>query len=221
MALFIFRPAQNLVELNTLYAQQLNFQLPDGSNLAMNAGSDIDYNNKEFNRKRVINLEGEAIFEVEKGESFTVSTDFGIVEVLGTSFNVFARDGQFEVSCKTGKVKVSTNDNSSFVILSPGQEALLLNGKIQKIDRVYEEDDWIKGIHHFDNASLKDVINEMERQFDVNIELDKDFWTKNYTGFFENKSIEGAFESVLWPLRLEFQKISDNNYILKSSEANQ
>jgi len=57
--------------------------------------------------ERIIHLEGEATFKVLKGNSFTVLTPFGKVEVLGTVFTVKAANGLLNVQCSEGKVRVS------------------------------------------------------------------------------------------------------------------
>ena len=65
--------------------------------------------------------------------NFLVKTELGTVRVLGTSFNVYEREGNFEVQCLTGKVEVSNQDQSEKVILTPG-EVVSLNkqGKLTK-----------------------------------------------------------------------------------------
>lgn len=208
------------VELNTDFAESLNYQLPDGSNLAMNAATELKFDKKKFQSSREISMDGEAFFEVEKGESFVVKTEFGTVEVLGTSFNVYARDGKFEVGCNTGKVKVSNKTNTSFVILTPGQECILKDNKITKVDRSYNDNDWIRGIHHFQQAPLVDVISELERQFNVSVQIEASVDVQNYTGYFETTDLNNAFESVLWPLQLQYEKLSDNSFIVKNDESN-
>ena len=52
-------------------------------------GVKFQFDKKRFTDERIIQLRGEAFFEVEKGSRFVVQTGKGAVEVLGTSFNVF------------------------------------------------------------------------------------------------------------------------------------
>ncbi len=51
----------------------------------------------------VVNVK-EGFFKVQKGNKFIVHTPAGDVEVMGTSFNVFAREEASKVSCVTGKL---------------------------------------------------------------------------------------------------------------------
>ena len=121
---FIFRDPTKVVL--TENAQQLALSLPDGSKVKVNAATEIRYTPGKWKKERRIQLDGEAFFEVTKGESFVVETKLGNVEVLGTSFNVKSRDGIFEVSCRTGKVRVSSGDSRQ--VLTPGLSTRLMGG---------------------------------------------------------------------------------------------
>ena len=216
----IMRLPEANTAINTQMAEQLNVELPDGSNMILNAVTETEYSKKSFNKERTINLEGEAFFEVEKGSTFQVKTALGTVEVLGTSFNVFARNDKFEVSCATGKVKVSTNDGSSFVVLEPGQECILEDGRITKVNHSFEEQDWIKGIFHYKDVEVGSVVEEIERQFNVEIKIDAEIDTIPYTGYFEKGNLDTALYSVLWPLRLEYKKVGEGQYSIYRKQAN-
>ncbi|HJW29309.1 MAG TPA: FecR family protein, partial [Saprospiraceae bacterium] len=90
-----------------LAGEQKEIQLPESSEVRLNAGSSVTYNGRNFTKDREIHLKGEAFFKVQHGSKFTVLTEQGSVTVLGTSFNVIAWPDRFEVSCYTGKVKVT------------------------------------------------------------------------------------------------------------------
>ncbi len=81
--------------VKTEIAQTETFLLPDNSEVVLNAGSKITYNKKNWDNSRELSLDGEAYFKVTKGNKFSVKTVEGTVSVLGTQFNVFARDGFF------------------------------------------------------------------------------------------------------------------------------
>lgn len=218
LVLFMFNPWTEATNLTTPYAENLNFDLPDGSKLVMNSDSDINFNKTKFKSSRFLNLDGEAFFEVEKGNPFVVETNLGKVEVLGTSFNVLSRGKRFEVFCKTGKVRVSNKSGNSFVILTEGQSCLLKENQIRKINKPADDSDWMRGIHHFDNIHLSEVLSEMERQFNVRIKYDKLDKNLMYTGFFQAGDIARAFESVLWPLHMKYESIGDREYFIQPAE---
>jgi ferric-dicitrate binding protein FerR (iron transport regulator) len=187
----------------TLAAQVTQFELPDGSTVDLNAESSLSYSSKKWESERMVELEGEALFNVAKGQRFTVQTGQGTVEVLGTSFNVYQRAGQFRVSCYSGKVRVSNGNNT--VLLTTGEQCQQSEGDLLKT--MFQVDPgkvWTKGYYVYNNASLDDVFNEIERQFDVKINREKVDSKKKYTGFFFKSNLSEALQSVCWPMRLKF-----------------
>ena len=88
------------------YATTTNHTLPDQSNIILNDGSRISYQEGKWTEDRTVRLEGEAFFSVQKGSTFKVVTPNGTVEVLGTQFNVRAWGEKLYVECYEGKVKV-------------------------------------------------------------------------------------------------------------------
>src|SRR5690606_24222208 len=90
-------------------AQTNTFSLQDDPEGVLNSCSRFTYNKKNWANQREISLDGEAYFKVTKGNKFSVKTLEGTVTVLGTQFNVFARDGFFEVACYEGLVSVAIN----------------------------------------------------------------------------------------------------------------
>ena len=156
--------------------EHLAYQFPDASKIKLNADSKISFKAKDWSKERVVELDGEAFFEVEKGVPFKVITPLGQVEVLGTSFNVNARDSQLIVACKTGKVRVTAKGDQE--ILTPGKGTKLDAGKTELID-VFDTDvnqhiGWMDGAFYLENVALSKVIEEIERQFDVRVKASPD-----------------------------------------------
>ena len=177
--------------------------LPDESKVFLNAYSSISF---PEDWKRELTLDGEAFFEVPEGEAFLVKTDCGSVQVLGTSFNVFARDGDFEVSCKTGRVKVFIPKKSIEENLAPGQIISLKSDIIKRMDRSPElMGKWQVGEFYFNNQPIIDVFEELQRQFSIEIEFDGPE-NQIFSGYFTNKSLENALNMVCLPSGLQYQK---------------
>ncbi|MEL7006699.1 MAG: FecR domain-containing protein, partial [Bacteroidota bacterium] len=106
--IYLFTTGSPTIE--TGFSEQEIVTLSDGSEVKMNAASVLSYNTKDWDKKRTLNLSGEAFFKVQKGATFVVETANGDVQVLGTSFNVKSRGNVLNVACYTGKVEVrSTN----------------------------------------------------------------------------------------------------------------
>ncbi len=73
--------------------------LPDASKITLQKNTRVGYKKYSWPFNREVTLEGEAFFEVAKGETFTVTTSNGSVKVLGTSFNVNTKNDLLLISC--------------------------------------------------------------------------------------------------------------------------
>lgn len=182
--------------------ESITHVLPDGSKVYVNAGSEISYDKKSWDSRRSIELNGEAFFEVEKGSKFSVSTDNGSVQVLGTKFNVYSRGNAFNVKCTEGKVRV--NARSSEEILEAGDVVQLENGKLTSIP-FQAKYDWRKSTYTYKAATLVDVFSEIERQFDIEVNADADISAMPYTGPLETKDLKKAVYMVTWPMGLDYK----------------
>ncbi len=103
---------------STTFKEFKTIDLSDGSQVKLfpNSIMDVDYGKGE----RIVRLDGEGFFNVEKGVPFNVITPNGQVSVLGTSFNVNSRKSGIDVKCFTGKVKVETSSNSATLTKGEG-----------------------------------------------------------------------------------------------------
>ncbi|WP_436515809.1 FecR family protein [Ekhidna sp. To15] len=219
IATFVFFNYQNeptqTITANTVVAESKTISLPDGSQVMLNANSRISYS-EDWNRE--VSLEGEAFFEVIEGGRFLVNTSIGSVEVLGTSFNVFARDSTFEVACKTGKVKVAIPTKSVSELITPGQSIRLAEDTVKRTsvdaDLVGR---WQAGVFYFSDQKLSNVLQEMERQFGVTVTL-PDTTDYIFNGYFTNKDIESALEMVCLPLGLSYEKTTQDAFAIKEPE---
>jgi transmembrane sensor len=194
--------------------QQLVLILPDSSVVRMNSSTKVSYKLYHWKKDRKLTLDGEAFFEVKKGQKFEVVTRQATISVLGTSFNVFARDNCLNVVCKTGVVAVS---NKEKVILKAGDGCKSQN-ETQKFN-VYKpvvamQTGWLNGKFWFENALLTDVLKEIERQFNVNI-IYSDTAKRYYTGYFTNDDLTEALKLVCLPMQLDY-KINNDKIIINT-----
>ena len=89
--------------------------------LASGAEVSCNYSATSWNDgERILKLKGQVYFEVKKGSKFSVRSTQGIVSVLGTSFNIYDREGAYKVECFTGKVKVESIESETKVYLTKG-----------------------------------------------------------------------------------------------------
>lgn len=194
----------------------LAIELPDGSTVDLNAASSIEYNPYWYWVNRKISLNGEAFFEVEKGQEFSVVSNHGKTVVLGTSFNIFARGEVYHVNCLTGKVMV-VSETKKEAILGPGYQAEVeKNGaiKVFKNEDQSQTYDWRNGMFTFTSSPLAQVISEIERQYEVKIQLETQS-AYYYTGYFtREKSVDEVLELVCRTFGLQFEKKTEGTYVV-------
>lgn len=156
--------------------------LPDGTRVWLNAGSSLKFPVAFAGKSRKVYLQGEGYFEVSKNPlmPFYVNAGNSLVEVLGTHFNVNAYEDEDAVSTTLleGKVKVDQNGTAgntppASVILKPGEQAeLSKNGQITtmrdiNIDEVVA---WKEGFFDFKNIPVTDLMRQIVRWYDVDVE---------------------------------------------------
>lgn len=198
--------------VKTEIAQTETFSLPDNSEVMLNAGSKITYNKKNWANSRELSLDGEAYFKVTKGNKFNVKTVEGTVSVLGTQFNVFARDGLFTVACYEGLVSVAFND--ILLKVPAGSKVQIENGKLV-INETTENPSpvWLAHESNFENAPLSLVLKEVERQYPIKVTLENIDSEKRFTGSFTHENLDLALKAICEPLQLNYNK--DENGAVK------
>jgi ferric-dicitrate binding protein FerR (iron transport regulator) len=195
--------------MSTGFGNQTQITLPDGSLVSLNSGSKLVWNEKKFNRKRLVTLSGEAYFEIEKGGEFIIQTENGTVEILGTKLNVFSREKEFWVSCLTGKVGVETENSNQ--ILLPGEIVELTSQGLEKrvLTEVNQTAAWKEGMFYFEDKPLVSIFAEIERQFDVSIQFEGDV-NRSITVSFTNNKLEEVLDVVCIPMGLKYEVAKNN-----------
>lgn len=183
------------------HGSQLSLVLPDESTVILNAGSNITYG-RSFDKHRKLVLKGEALFEVETGMSFTVETNKGQVTVLGTKFNVNTWGSELKVECYEGKVEVESEGQK--VVLSKGETVgPSRSAQLAAIDIAHDSPYWLSGQSRFVDRPLEEVLEELQRQFDVVIQSQAT--PRTFAGVFDHKSLEEALQQVCIPLGLKYE----------------
>lgn len=166
----------HLIEVSVAYGQIKHLSLPDSSEIWINSGTTLKYPRDFSQKERVIHLNGEAYFSVRKDslKPFIVQTKQLAVRVLGTKFNVkaYSNDENTTTTLTSGKVEVNTLSNDS-KILKPNEQ-FIYNKKSSKIKVVEisqaEAKGWITGNLIFINVPLTEIIQTLERKFNIAIE---------------------------------------------------
>ncbi|MFT6369223.1 MAG: ferric-dicitrate binding protein FerR (iron transport regulator) [Maribacter sp.] len=201
----------------TQYAETKEIILPDTSEVLLNAESQVSYNEKDWNNKRNISLQGEAFFNVAKGNTFTVTTDQGTVTVLGTQFNVENRDGFFEVTCFEGLVSVLYDGEENK--LPAGNAIIVVNGKLSKTSAVKNgQPSWMQNESSFKSIPLNYVLAEFQRQHNITVDSKGVDTNVLFTGSFSNTDTDLALKSISVPLQIKFT-LEGNNVLFYEKNA--
>lgn len=206
------------IEIYSPKARQLTVYLPDNSSVKLNSDTRISYNKALWFLSRKVTIEGEGLFTVKKGRRFDVIANNTTTSVLGTTFNVYNREGKTEVSCIEGKVSVKSNETQKKVILTAGHKTELKKEAMDKPMEVKEEFEvrWTKGEFYFNNTPIREVFNEVERQFDVDVFFEGDP-NRFYTGYFKNSNLSLALGLICIPMNFEY-KIQGNVVIIHENK---
>ena len=152
--------------------QRVNIELPDGSNVWLNAGTQMQYPVSFMKDKREVILDGEAYFEViaDTKRPFYVQVGEVKIQVLGTAFNVSAyrEDQQVEVALLRGKVGLDLPGNE--YVLAPGEIATWNKGDRQATLRKGDVEsivDWKTGRFNFEDMSLDKLTVKLARWYGV------------------------------------------------------
>ncbi|NJK98129.1 MAG: FecR family protein [Bacteroidales bacterium] len=161
----------DLTEMITPMGAKSQCILPDGTKVWLNAGSRLTYK-KSFNEKeRVVNLTGEAFFQVKtnKEKPFIVQTSKLSVKALGTTFNVkaYAEDKQVTATLVEGIILVEGKgaDSKSFSVkLKPRQSITLKESEIIDKQKLTEQKspENSKSIEIAPSVEVQEVINTVK-----------------------------------------------------------
>jgi len=174
---------ENFNQMIVPYGKYNSLQLSDGSKVWINSGSRLIYPPAFSGKTREVYLQGEAYFEVAKDakKPFYVKTDRFRVEVKGTSFSVQANEKEKlftalllegEVSLTSGSAKSASGLETK---LNPGHIASLSeDGKIFNVLPVEHPENyiaWKNGYLLFDNEPVNELLERVERYYNIEIEL--------------------------------------------------
>lgn len=186
-------------------------QLPDGSKIWLNAASSVRYPAVFDSAQRVVEVTGEAFFNVKKLLSNNQQTpvpfivniksksgDSAMVKVLGTTFNINAYEekGMVEVTLKQGAVKVTKGESEQ--LLKDGQQARLYKDNLVTMVKYADIENalaWKKGVFSFEDQDIITIMSEISRWYDVEVKYEHPISTARFDGkISRNADIEEVLE---------------------------
>ena len=160
--------------ISTPKGGQYQVALPDGTIVWLNAASSLKFPTAFTSNERLVELSGEAYFEVSKNKlkPFKVTFNNQVVEVLGTHFNISAYkdDNQSQTTLLEGSVQI-TNQNSRKLLI-PGQQAIS-DADAKDIAIVKPNLDevmgWKNGLFVFKSKSIQSIMKQVARWYDIDV----------------------------------------------------
>jgi transmembrane sensor len=192
------------VQYNTIETPrggQYQLELPDGTRVWLNAASSLKFPTRFIGSERVVQLSGEAYFEVAhqkipfKVHIINASGDGGEVDVLGTHFNVnaYADEAFIKTTLLEGSVRVSKANEQK--MLKPGQQAQVWNGEPSSLNgttrpaiqivrdaNTEEAVAWKNGYFQFNEDGIETVMRQLARWYDVEVSYQGRFPDRQFGG---------------------------------------
>ncbi len=194
------------------------FQLPDGSEVTLNEGSELAWHKRSGSSERKVKLEGEAYFEVVRNPSvpFRIEAGAAQVEVLGTRFNVRAyKDIEtVEVTVESGVVAMrSDRGDTGELVLKKGNSGVYYRSD-RELELVNEADPnvlaWKTREIVFDRTSLADAAEVISRVYHIPVELaDPALGRCEITVTFREQELEAVLHVLTGMLDLEVKRRGD------------
>lgn len=214
---------------DTIYFQNneprmVMYKLPDGSSVWMHADAAISFPKKFQKDKRNVTFSGEGFFDIahDKTRPFVIQSGEVKIKVLGTRFNVKAREKQkmLEVSVVSGSVSVTApgEKTTQEVILKPQQKAFF-EPKSKRLTFFEIPSQAKKEIFEpvtivFEETRLTSVIKQLEQRFDTHILLvNPDMNRCKLTADFEQQSLPVILEMLCTSLEASYT-MSENTILI-------
>jgi len=221
--------------------QRQQMQLPDGSQVVLNAASKLTLGTGFKDGKRDVYLEGEAYFDVihDANRPFTVYMKEATIKVLGTSFNARSYNGEdyTETTLINGSVEVTLKRENKVIRLQPREKLLyravpldstaskaVLSGKthlsvtpvrIDPTDSLTRETAWTENKLVFFDEPLDALVKRLERWYGVHIIIaDEEMKQLRFSGAFEQENLPRVLEVLQLTMPFRFRQESDSSIVL-------
>ena len=170
----LLRPAdQLLAEAST---ERVTVILHDQTQVTLNLGSSLNYPETFSGNYRIVELDGEAYFDVQRDTAspFIVRTSVGEIMVLGTAFNVEAEASAFTVYVTEGKVRLRPKGSDKSLDVLAGKAASFdrSTGILQFIkDASPNAISWKTDQLIFRDVPLSQVVQDLSAYFNMEIRI--------------------------------------------------
>ncbi len=188
--------------------------LNDGTKVILNSLTELKFINNQADHKRIVKLNGEAVFDVahDSNNPFIVQSRDLEVECTGTIFDVKAyKDRPITVVLNEGSVIARTETES--VAMKPDQKVIYDSASSSLIKSSIESSEYLKwttGSLHFENEALRDICLELEQIYGVEIKFDsEEIANMRISGNMDHDSLKEALTVIT--------ALCDANYTIDSN----
>jgi transmembrane sensor len=223
--------------------ERKSFQFPDGTQVILNAGSEIYLNDQYAKNTREVFLKGEAFFEVQHNAEvpFIVHTASMDVKALGTAFNVksYNNEGRTEAVLVRGLVEVTLKkDNNRKLLLHPDEKVMWSEEKgnngaaVSRSTAINPEQAIIKPVKKSDNGDVKEIAwvhnnlafedegfdeiaYQLNRWYNVNIQFESnDIKQYHFTATFKKEKIEQVLDILRASKKFNYRFDGEQNIVI-------
>ena len=191
--------------------------LPDSSEVKLYPSSQIKYIADAAGGERKTELSGKAYFKIrpDHNRPFKVKNNKTTICVLGTSFIVNGSDTALtEIYVREGRVMVTNIEKQT--VLVAGEHASVINNDIKKTltenaDSIFSD---VARSETYDGTPLYEVLRDIETEFNIKIDADRDITNQNISTTLKFISIEDILSEISFICNCQYIKISDKQYKL-------
>jgi transmembrane sensor len=188
--------------VSTAAGERLELRLADSSLVTLGPSTTLHY--RSTRTRREAEVVGLAAFTIvhDSARPFAVHAKTAVATDIGTKFVVraYEADSGVEVAVASGIVKLTSAVPSAPLYLRSGEVGrVTVAGAVTPIARANVERDtaWIDGRLAFDDQPLSDVAAELERWFDVEIQIpDQSLAKRRVSAVYNTPSLAGILDAL-------------------------
>jgi ferric-dicitrate binding protein FerR (iron transport regulator) len=218
VVLLMYGFKNDMVSITAQNGEIKQFDLPDGSHIALNAGSTLSFPSKFEEPTREVYLTGEALFKVksDKTHPFIVHTSNYATKAVGTVFNIkaFTNENHIIIALMKGKVLISNAQHALNDLALLPMQMLTVDKKTGKtsIESFNSKlvTSWEDHELRFKEEPLPEAFNSIARKYGITISYnEKLFKNCRVNANFTNESVTQVLEALKFALRFNY-KITTN-----------
>lgn len=194
--------------------EQARFLLPDGTQVQLHVTSTLTWDPNRFSaRARIIGFHGEAFFQQTNEQNLTLIHSNGELSARSASFNVRDRGTYFSITCYRGHVDAWAQGIHRRI--AAGTQARWNGSRWETLPQPRSEKapPWTAGRTQFIEVPLAEVVDELERIYDLTIDLNGRSEIL-FSGSLPNYNLRQAIDQLCRTAKLEADYFADHLVVL-------